>query len=220
MKLDHERRLDNAVYGGNLGRGEIVEVKTKMGSEVFKGSVETVTPAGVIIRESNGGDKFFPMDLYLFVPVEPVAKERVSNTLECMSLDDRVQAKLNSMGEAGDPSPEVTGAKKMIPDSEDDEDDDADEKDDDKDDKKKKKKDPDGSDSEVDVDDLPNDIKGAISSASGMDETKLNAVLGGISDAAMKGLKRSNVDETEIFDIVHKIQDAVHKILSDYKKDE
>jgi hypothetical protein len=238
----HESRLDNTVNGGDLGFGEDVDIRTKMGEQVARGTVQTVTPFGVIIKESEGGQqKFYKTDLYLFSPVIAEPENRVVNVLTDMSLDARVEAKLKAMGEAGDPGSDSSGASKIEPGADEKgdrakdaepskpekDDPDAGKKDDDKKlepSKKKKEKETDKepvakTDSSVDVDDLPDDIKNAIVSSSEMDEAQLNSVLGEISDAAMKGLKRSNVKETEIFGLVQQIQDATYEILTGKEKE-
>lgn len=246
MSLMHENRLDNTVNGGDLGYGEEIEVKTKMGKHVVKGTVQSVTPFGVIIKEEGSEqERFYKTDFYLFTPMTKEPETKVANVLIDMSLDARVEAKLKSMGEAGDPSPESSGAAKIEPGADEKgerdkekgkeekpekpEQDDADagKKDDEKKDKepekKKEKKDDDkppaaDTGSAVNVDDLPDDIRDAIVSSKEMDEGQLNSVLGEISDAAMKGLKRSNVKETEIFGLVQQIQDATYEVLTGKKK--
>lgn len=225
MGLEHESRLDDTIPAGKFGDGEAVEIRTKMGSVISRGNVFSVTPFGLIVRESTGDTKFYKDDLYLFASLEQEPPTVVKDQLHDRSLDARVQAKLDSMGEAGDPTPSDTGAKPIDPDAAD-----ADYKDKDgekakgddgkkgvekdakkKDDKKKGVADPDSS---IETDQLPDDIQQAIISTKDMDESQLNGVLSDISDAALKSLKRTGVSETELFSLVQSINDAAFKVLT------
>ena len=219
MGLLHEKRLDNAVNPGALGVGERVEIRTLMGNPVVFGEVRGATPFGVIVRESEGKpEAFYSSTMYLFAVVEQDVEVQVTNMLTDMSPDARVHAKLVAMGEAGEDDKAKAGSS-AVPIDKDDKDD--------KDDKKKKEDEPEeeevvddeegppaNPESSIDVKELPADIQKAIISSEKMDEGELNSVLGEISDAAMKGLKRASVKETEIFGLVQKIQASVYRILT------
>lgn len=222
--LEHEKRLDNTVPAGQFGDGEGVEIKTRMGSTVTRGHVLSVTPFGLVIRETSGETKFYKDGLYLFASLEREPPTVVKDQLHDMSVDQKVKHKLAAMGEAGDPVPDQTGAKPMDPDANDDDykgkdtekDKDDNEpgkkKDDEKDGKKKDAvADPDSS---IEVEKLPDDIKQGIISANDMDEAQLNGVLSEISDAALKALKRTGIAETQIFGLVQKINDVTFKVLT------
>jgi hypothetical protein len=224
LMLEHEKRLDDVVPAGKFGDGEAVEIRTKMGTTVSRGNVLSVTPFGLIVRESTGDTKFYKDTLYLFASLETEPPTVVKDQLHDASLDARVQAKLASMSEAGDPTPDDTGAKPIDPNATDADykDKDGDDKDDEekkpekKDDDKKKKAvaDPESS---IDTDKLPDDIKAAIISTHEMDEGQLNNVLRDISDAALKSLKRTGISESEIFGIIQKINDASFEVLTGKK---
>jgi hypothetical protein len=226
--LEHERRLDNTIPHGQFGDGEGVEVKTKMGSTKTQGIVMSVLPSGLIIRESTGETKFYNEGIYLFTSLEREPPVVVQNQLHDMSVDQKVRQKLIAMGEAGDPTPDNTGARPLDPDAKDDEygdkgddkstkDDYGDkEKDDSKGDKKKSDAvaDPDSS---IDVEKLPDDIQHAIITTDEMDESQLNGVLSDISNATLKALKRTGIDERQIFGLVQKINDASYAVLTGEK---
>ena len=232
MSLGYENRLDDIVPHGKFGDEEAVEVRTKMGSTVANGHVLSVLPFGLIVRESTGETRFYSESLYLFSSLEGEPPVVVQNQLNDTSLDARVNMKLISMGEAGDPTPDNTGAKPIDPDASDDEysdndgekendadsvvggkKNDDDEKDD-NDDNGKKKKGVANPDSSIDVEKLPKDIKDAIIKSDEMDEGQLNGVLGDVSDAAMKALKRAGLSETQLFGLVQKISDSVYNVLT------
>ena len=227
-------RLDDAVPAGKFGDGEAVEVQTKMGGMVACGSVFSVTPFGLIVRESTGDTKFYKDDLYLFRSLETDPPMVVKDQLHDASLDSRVQAKLATMKEAGDPTPSDTGAKPIDPDATSDEYKDKDGRDatkgdreDDKEDEKKvakKDKEKKGKDdavvdpdSSVDTNNLPDDIQQAIVTKDEMDESQLNNVLSDISDAALKALKRTGLAETQLFGLVQEISDASFQVLTGKK---
>jgi len=228
--LEHEKRLDDVVPAGKFGDGEAVEIRTKMGTAVSRGNVMSVTPFGLIVRESTGDTKFYKDSLYLFASLETELPTVVKDQLHDASLDARVRAKLASMAEAGDPTPDDTGAKPIDPNAKDadykdkdgekdkdggEEKDDEEKKPEKKDDGKKKAvADPESS---IDTDKLPDDIKRAIISTHEMDEGQLNNVLSDISDAALKALKRTGISEAEIFEIVQKINDASFEVLTGKK---
>jgi len=223
MALLHEDRLANTVLSGDIGINEMVEVRTKMGSLVSQGEVVSSTPWGIVVKEGTS-QNFYTDRLYLFSVVEPELQEIASDLLTDISLDSRVETRLAQM-EAGDMQPGGKGSAAGATVSDDDDDDD-DEKDKEKKDKEKK----DGDDEEepdddsevaaakpgsaIDPDKLPEDIKKSILSAKQMDEEQLNGVLGEISDAAMKALKRTGVKETEIFGLVNKIQHSAYRVLT------
>jgi len=229
MSLGCERRLDDTVPFGQLGDGESVEVRTKMGSRVTSGQVLSVLPFGVIIRESTGVTSFRKGDLYLFASLESEPPVVATNQLNDGSLDSRVQAKLNAMGEAGDVTPGKTGAKPIDPNASDDEykdkDGEKDKKGDEpekKDEKPKEKDDKDKKavadpDSSIDTEKLPDDIKKAIITTAEMDDAELNGVLSDISDAALKALKRNGIAESELFGLVQKISDSSYQVLTGKK---
>lgn len=219
MALVHESRLDNTVDSGNLGIGEKVEVRTLMGGYVTIGEVKGATPFGVIIREDNRAiDTFYPSNVHLFVVVEQEVEVKAANMLTDMSPDARVKDKLRSMGEAG--NEQVGGGASAEPvDKGDDKDKGGDNKKDDKKGDEPEEEAPEDDhvaspESSIDVEELPGDIQKAIISSEKMDEGELNSVLGEISDAAMKGLKRASIKETEIFGLVQKIQASVYRILT------
>jgi|GEM_PF-2689985 len=235
MGLDHERRLDDTIPAGKFGDGEAVEIRTKMGVAHARGTVFSVTPFGLIVRESTGDTKFYKSDLYLFASLEVDPPTVVQDQLHDTSLDARVQQKLIAMGEAGDPTPADTGAKPLDPNASDadykdkdgEKDKDGGDDDKDKDDPEKKKDDDKGKkkavadpESSIETDNLPDDIKKAIISTKDMDETQLNGVLSDISDVTLKGLKRNGVSEREVFSIVQKINDAAFEVLTGKKPSE
>jgi len=230
MALRHESRLDSAVDAGHFCDGESVEVRTMMGSPVGEGVVLSTTPFGLIVRESSGDTKFYKRDLYLFVSPVVNPSMVVSNELNDQSIDARVRRRLATMGEAGDVPDKKSSAKELETDKEgakkggkkggkkpEDDSEKSDEKDgEDADEKVDKKGDKRGSgdDSSVDVSQLPDDIKGAVSTTNELDDSKVNSIMGEISSAAVKAMKRNDIDETEIFGKVEDIQKAVYKILT------
>jgi len=219
LGLRHEGRLDGAVDVGQFCDGEYVEIRTMMGTTVSEGTVLSTTPFGLIVRNSAGETRFFKEDLYLFTSPRVPSSVVVSNELMDQSIDARVQRRLAAMGEAGDDKSKDSAAKQMEPsDKEGDGEGDKEgkEKDDSKGEKKGKKEveAPKDDEAAVDVDNLPPDIKNAISSTNELDDSKVNSVMGEISSAAVKAMKRVDIDETEIFGKVEKIQDAVYKILT------
>lgn len=220
--LLHEDHLDGAIQSGDIGLSEIVEVRTKMGNLVTQGEVVSSTPWGIAIREGVGVQNFYADQLYLFSVVEPELEEMASNLLTDKSPDARVEAKMAQM-EAGDPQPGSKGsaAGSTLPSDGDDKDgDDKDGDDDEGDDKGNGEPEDDDPEapakpgSSIDAEKLPEDIKKAILSAKQMDDGQLNGVLGEISDAAMKALKRTGIKETEIFGLVGKIQQSTYRILT------
>jgi len=232
MSLEYEKRLDDTIPHGKFGDEEAVEVRTKMGSVVTTGRVMSVMPFGLIVRDTIGETKFFAEGLYLFASLERDPPTVVKDQLHDVSLDARVQRKLSTMGEAGDPTPSETGGKPIDPKAKDDEYKDKDgEKDKKGDDSDKKKKDekPEKKDdkkkkdavadpeSAIDTEKLPDDIKQAIISTNEMDEGQLNGVLSDISDAALKALKRTGIAEGEIFGLIQKINDASFEVLTGKK---
>jgi hypothetical protein len=222
--LLHEDRLDGAVEPGRLGPGELVDVRTKMGRSLSYGEVMSTTPMGVVVREENGQDKFFSEGYHLFFVVTPDLESMAANLLSDSSPDARVRAKLDAMAEAGDPQPGGGGhAKALDQPGEPNGDDEAPgEGDDDNGDDKPPEKPPEPTgdkplakpESAVDVNALPKDIKDAVISTNQMDKEQLNSVLAEVSDAAMKGLKRVGVAETEIFGTVQKIQNSAYRVLT------
>lgn len=213
----HEDRLDNTVEAGRIGIGETVHVRTRMGEHVITGEVTTTSPWGLSVKEDSRAVNFYSDDFYLFSPKEPVLPTRAGNLLTDMTPDERVSQKLKIMEvEQGG----KTGATSIDdPDDHERDNEKSKEKEEKKDkkDKKTKKvekdtdKKPDGS--VVDPNDLPDDIKNSIISTEEVSPEQLNSVLGDIGDAAMKALKRVNVNETEVHGVVQEIQNAVHNIL-------
>ena len=214
MNMLHESRLDNVVDCGEIGIGETVDVRTKMGSLIGGGDVIGQNPFGLIVRDNNGSDVFFSSKFHLFSVVENDVDVRVANVITDMSPDDRVELKLRTMSERGDAGGDAgKGSAKPI------------EKADGKDGKDGDSGDADDAqggeggpvaspDTAVDTDALPDDIKKAIIRYDQMDASQLQSVLSEISDAAMKSLKRAGVRETEIFGVVQKIQDASYGVLT------
>jgi len=232
MGLLHEKRLDGTVQAGDIGVGEQVEVRTKMGNPVATGTVHGATPFGIILKESDTVLNFYSEELYLFSIPEPDLEVQVTNLLTDMSPDARVERRLKDMEEAGDPQP--TGPKgvakpiekgnkndKGKEDDKEDEEEKPDEKEPEKeppqpepkpeDDDKMPVAQPEAS---IDTEKLPEDIKRAIIDAKQMDKEQLNNVMSEISDAAMKGLKRAGVKEQRLFGVVQQIQNSVYKILT------
>lgn len=217
MGLLHEGRLDNTVDAGTIGVGERVEIRTRMGNQHAVGEVIANTPMGIALE--NG--QFYNRDMYLFVPLEESPPVVLSGQL-LDTPDDRVAAKLTAMGgnayvseadKLGDDDTATPGGG--------DKDDTGDESDgdDDKDEPPEKKPEPEKlplakPDSSVDVDSLPEDIKKAVISTTQMDADELNGVLSEIGDATMKALRRANIRDTDVYGVVSKIQNAVHRILT------
>jgi hypothetical protein len=224
MSLLHEERLDGAVAAGEAGIGELLDVRTKMGNSLAYGEVMSSTPFGVVLRQEDGADHFYAEQYHLFFAVTPDLEVVDGNMLSDSSPDARVRAKLSAMGEAGDPQPGGGGHAKTLdkaggPDSDDtapgeDDSENGDDK------PPEKPPEPTGDkplakpESAVDVEALPQDIKDAVISTNQMDKEQLNSVLSELSDAAMKGLKRVGVAETEIFGTVQRIQNSAYRVLT------
>jgi len=207
-----------------LCRHQMVEVCTKMGNPVVNGEVSMVTSNGIVVNEG-----FYPSHLYLFSVDEPERVDVPYQDLTCSS-DRSVAEKLSRLGESDlvfeveklDKS--ANPDKEKNPDDESDDEKDDDEQDDDKDDSKekkksKKKKDDEkipvaNPDSSVDVDSLPEDIKKSVISTIQMDEDQLNSVLSEMGDALMKGLKRVNVREPDVYSVVSDVQKAAYDIMT------
>lgn len=215
-----EDQLDHSVDHGNIGLGETVDIRTRMGKPVAIGEVSASTPFGLSLRQ--GG--YYSRDMYIFIPVEEEVPQSEAVNMVCNSPDDRVMSKMRSIGQFApvyemdklpddDDRDDVSG--KGEKDDSDSKDDDDDDDDDNKENKKKKKSDDKiaDSDASINVDDLPDDIKNAITSTSQMDDEALNRILSDIGDSAVKSLKRSKVDETELYEVAAKIQKAVRNIL-------
>lgn len=217
--LLHEERLDNTIASGRIGLHEVVEVRTKMGEHVTYGEVISATPWGIVVRNENKSANFYPDRLYLFAVIEPEVEEVAATLLTDKSPDSRVEAKLAQMEQSGATQPGSKGktsGSTIIPDDEDEEDGQEDgevkkEKDEPKDDEKPPVA---KTTSAIDPEKLPADIKKAILSSKQMDSEQLNSVLGEVSDAAMKALKRTGIRETEIFSLIHKIQLQVYRVLT------
>lgn len=195
-------RIDGCVRSGDLGVGEDVVVLTKMGTEVFSGTVIASTPFGVSIKNESES-KFFQEEFYVFSVDEPEESKPVVRSLDDMTPDERVAYKRAKLSEA----------------------DDADKKDDteekpkakpvDKTDDKKQKDDGKeiGKDTDIETDKLPDDIKNAIINIDEIDGERLIGVLGDIGDASIKALKRAGISEDGLYEIVDKIQAAVKKVI-------
>jgi hypothetical protein len=208
--LVHEDRLVNATPCGAIGVGEQVTVTTRMGAHVSVGEVIGSTPFGLSIREGDDDhriEKFYASDFYLFSvsePEQPVVATKVLDDTSEMSPDERVEYKLR-MSEGGEPDPKGGGRQAVEPD---------DEEGGTGQDEKQPKRSVAEPESVVDVSKLPKDIQKAIISTDELDTDQLNMVLGQISDAAMKSLKRANIKETELYGIVDEIQAVVYKVLT------
>jgi len=201
-----ENRLDDTISFSQFVDGEGVEIRTKMGNVLASGYVMSVVPNGLIVRESSGDTKFYSNMFHLFASLEKKYSVTDENQLHDMSLDDRVNRKLKSMKEGDDvDTDDKTGAKPLdpnyVPKNKEDTVKDA---------KKNSMIDPDSS---VDVSKLPSDIKSKILTTDKIDEFQVNSVLGDITNAALKALKRNGVSEIEIFGLVQKIGDASYEIL-------
>jgi hypothetical protein len=201
-----ESRLDNAIDAGSIGIGETIEVRNRMGKHIAYGEVVATTPFGLSLKE--GG--FYDRDLYLFAVLEPDPIEIVTNQL-LNSPDERVAKRLAELGE----EIPIIEAYKMDNNNQDDDDDDDDNDDDNDDDGNDDDKEPLAKpESSIDIDSLPEDIKKSIISIVQMNEDQLNGVLSEIGDATIKALKRVNIKEVEIYNVIGKIQDALEKILT------
>jgi hypothetical protein len=201
-----ESRLDNAIDAGSIGIGETIEVRNRMGKHIAYGEVVATTPFGLSLKE--GG--FYDRDLYLFAVLEPDPIEIVANQL-LNSPDERVAKRLAELGE----EIPIIEAYKMDNNNQDDDDDDDDDDDGNDDDGNDDDKEPLAKpESSIDIDSLPEDIKKSIISIVQMNEDQLNGVLSEIGDATIKALKRVNIKEVEIYNVIGKIQDALEKILT------
>lgn len=203
-----EGRLDNAVDAGAIGIGETVDIRNKMGESVYTGDVVASTPLGLSFNDGN----FYDRDLYIFVPIVE-APHVVSNQL-LSSPDDRVEYKMR-IGEAEKLDKANSGDEKKDP--EDDGDDSGKDSEIGKKTKPKKNDDEDNAplantDSAVDVNSLPEDIRKAVISTVQMNEDQMQSVLSDIGDAAIKALKRVNIKEQEIYLAVSEIQNASEEI--------
>ena len=210
MKTLFEGRLDNTVDAGTIGIGERVDIRTKMGNHVATGDVIANNPFGIFLKEHG----FFDRDLYLFAPLEENPVLRPSNML-ISSPDDRVAERLRRAGEdvpiyeADKLDDKVDGKKGDEKKDSDDSTDMLDKKDSDDDNVPIA-----NTDSSVDVDNLPDDIKKSIINTTQMNDDQLNSVMSEIGDSTVKSLKRAGVKDTEIYGIASRVQNAIYKILT------
>lgn len=217
MGLLHESRLDNAVDPGSIGVGERVDVRTRMGNTVSTGEVIATTPFGIVLRESG----FFSSQFFLFAPIVEEPKREIENAIYD-SPDDRVAVKFASMGETApvfeadrlDDKGSKDSKKADTAASDDDEADDSDDDEDGEVDIPAASKPLAAPKSSIDVNKLPEDIRKSIISTTQMDGEQLNSVLSEIGDATVKALKRVSVKDTEVYGVVSKVQNAIHRILT------
>ena len=214
-----EDRLENAVDPGNIGIGETVEIKTKMGQSVAIGEVSASTPFGLSLKE--GG--FYQRDMHIFVPVEEELPDLEAVNAILSSPDDRVVARFKDVGQSApmfemdkiddvdDRDGNENGSWKKSKDDKDSNDDGLNRE---KDDKSKKDDAVVDTDSSIDIGDLPDDIQKAITSPDNIGDEELNSIMGDIGDSVVKSLKRVNIDETKLYDLASKIQKAVKRILT------
>jgi hypothetical protein len=203
-----EGRLDNTVDPCTIGIGETVEIRNRMGVHVDLGDVAASTPFGVSLKNGN----FYNRDLYLFAVIEQEQPNVIGYQL-LSSPDERVLEKLKEFGE----NIPVFEAENLDDNSTGDKD--KDKKENSKFDinsKSKEKNDEPlaNTDSSIDINSLPDDIKTAVISTTQMNENQLNAVLSEIGDSAIKALKRINIKDPEIYKVVGEIQDYIEHILT------
>lgn len=207
MQSSHERRLDGAVPAGELGIGETVEVRTKMGVPIVRGDVCGVNPFGVTIKVDGIARQFYAEQFYLFVPEEPDVPVVASNMLTDMHPDARVAAKLGNLAEqepeaAGntaqaveptDGSPEAAPSEEPPPQQQNAVADDS---------------------SSVDMNALPPDIRKAVVTINKLNGDQMNLVLSQTGQALMSALRRSGVAEAELHGLVQRSQNAIYKIMT------
>ncbi len=194
-----EERLELTVEAPQLGNGETVSVLTKMGAQVASGIVSGVYKSGenfsVQVREfSSAGssvDRLYSSQLYSFVadsPEEETEDEYAPSDGEPLTDNPSV-----------DPISEVEDS--------------GDEKSDKKPKDDEVRANTDSVSSKVDVDALPDEIKKRVVGVTGLDEEQRNRILSEISDAALRAMKIVGVKDSEIYNKVVSIQNAVAPLL-------
>jgi len=231
-----EDRLDLAVEATRLGPGEPVIVITKMGKEVARGTVQETLPDGPVhihIEDQGGGvamSRMYDPSLYSFIPIEGtdededeapepmLGDEPEEPPMTELPLDDRVEAKVRSLGislveqpaDDGEKSPSLS---KPTPANS------ARQVDGGKGPPKSKDKGPDPradsreAGASVNLDMLPEALRKKITGVKGLDEAQQDKVMSEISDAALRALKSVGVKDLEIYKTVARLQDAIAPVL-------
>jgi len=207
--LLHEDRLEGAVGASVIGLGETVRVTTKMGEHVENGRVKAGSHLGLLLVCSDGErevENYYSDKFYLFIPEarqdRPVAlrEDPRKHSITDMSPDDRVRLKLEQEPEG----PDVAAGEPEEPEQEVMPDDAAAEP----------EEPADAENTSVDVEALPDDIKAAIITTKEMDPEGVNTMLTLVGDAAVKGLQKAGVAQTEMLGVAQKIQDAAYAVLT------
>ena len=173
-----------------------VKIYTKMGKLVDEGNAVFNNESGVMLENGTMYSSLI-YDAVGNVEPEIVVPDSEVVEPEKLSLEDRVNAKAESKGFTVS---EADVAKKDsdkdgVPDS----------------------KDAQGGDEDgegIDLDALPMDIKKAVVSAGQMDSSDLNSVLSEVGDSIVKSLRRVNMDDENVYDIVGQIQKCAKNVLT------